>query len=392
MVKLSFPTSQYRSLPSPAGKGKVGFFFVPAGKMPPELREWRDVNPREVKTTSSVYRAIVTTLTEEPDRFAERNRGLTISATDVEYDEKRREVVLTMTDTALHGVIDGGHTLHAVLETQPTKNGDWSAEVFIKVMTGIASDQIAEIAGGLNSSQQVDLRSLENLKDHFSALRKVLTGQPYADNIAYKMNEDKEIDVREILYYLAVFDAGSYSDNAHPTNLFGRKEGLVRKFALENAGTEKSGDSFAILITKAPEILRLRDLLEQRMLQQENIGRYKAGRNERVRSRNNRKNRLYFIDEEVNGKISLGWIMPMLGAFRANVLWDKPKGTFSWKVIPETLLDSCFDGLFAGVLEIHERENARPEYVGRNATAWRMCYEKVKTAILEHELAAMRKS
>lgn len=388
MAKLRFSSSQYRALPNPSGAGKVGFFFARASSVPPDLGEWRDVNPREVKTTSQVYSGIVETLTDEPERFAERNRGLTISAAEVEFDDKRHEVIVTLQDRELHGVVDGGHTLHAVLEVQPEKNGDWPAEVFVKVITGVSVDQIAEIAGGLNTSQQVDLRSLSNLEGHFQSLKQVLKGESYEQKIAYKMNGEQPIDVREILYYLAVFDVSTYSGESHPTALFGRKEGIVRRFAEQARRSGK--DSFSILISKAPEILRLRDMIEKQTLAMPGIGRYKAGKNVRVKSETHKKNHLHFIDEKVSGKVSLGWLMPMLGAFRANVEWDSPSGSFSWKVPNDVLLKASIEGLFGTITDIHERENRRPEYVGRNAMAWRTCYDRVRTAILEHELAAIR--
>ena len=90
--------------------------------------------------------------------------------------------------------------LDAILEAQkqPPESG-WPAHVFIKVVVGVEPDQIAEIAGGLNTSQQVDLKSLENLRSHFDELRSVISGEPYADLVAYRMNEDRPIDVREPL-------------------------------------------------------------------------------------------------------------------------------------------------------------------------------------------------
>jgi hypothetical protein len=355
--------------------------------------DWREVNPREVNRGSSVYKSILRTLTDEPERFHERNRGITIVADDLSFDDKRQEVILHLKDSKAHGVVDGAHTLDAIIETQgqPPENG-WPAFVFIKAVTGIDADQIAEIAGGLNTSQQVDLKSLENLKDHFNQLRKVLRDESYADSIAYKMNEDKSVDVREILYYLAVFDCGEdgYDEKRHPVALFGRKEGIVRRFA-EQARDPKTGDSFHILISKAPEILRLRDMIEKRALES-NVGRYKVGRNARVRSESNRANQLTFLNEAVNGKIPLGWIMPMLAGFRANVRWDKPRGTFTWIVPIDELLDDCIEKLVLGIKEVHEQENSRPEYVGRNAIAWRMSYSTVSTAILEWELKKMRAS
>lgn len=389
MAKLRFSSTQFRALPSPSGTGKVGLFFARAASISPDLRDWRAVNPRDVKR-AALFKAIKETLVETPARFAERNRGLTISASEVEFDDKRREVIVTLEDFETHGLVDGGHTLEAILEAQADpdrEDEELTAEVFVKVMTGIAPDQITEIAGGLNTSQQVDLRSLANLDHLFDPLKKILDGEPYGNNIAYKMNEPKDIDVREVLYYLAVFDCDAYDDVRHPQSLFGRKEGIVRDFARQ---AEKGGGSFDKLITRAPDILKLRDKIEKRTLKIEGIGRYKADRKSKVKSPKHKKNPLHFLNDTVDGKVSLGWIMPMLGAFRANVIWGDPKGSFSWRVPIDELLDASIEGLVTGVMEIHDRENARPEYVGRNATAWRICYERVQNAILSNELKRMR--
>lgn len=386
MSTFRLPTKQFRALPSPNSSSKVGVFFTPTATLSRDLWDWREVNPREVNRHSSVYKGISGTLSQEPERFHERNRGITIVADDIAYDDKRQEVVLTLNDPKVHGVVDGAHTLSAILEVQSQINGGfWPAHVFLKIVTGVDVDQIAEIAGGLNTSQQVDLKSLENLREHFASLQMCLADQSYADQIAYKMNEDKPIDVREILYYLAVFDCDEYDERKHPVSLFGRKEGIVRRFA-EQAANKSESESFRILISRAPEILRLRDLIEEKALAQ-NVGRYKAGKNTRVRSDTNRENQLIFTGQKVNGKIPLGWIMPMLAAFRANVKWNSPKGSFSWIVPIDALLDSCIESLVLGILDVHESENSRPEYVGRNAIAWRMSYNTVSEAILKTRLA-----
>lgn len=390
MTALRFPTKQFRAIPSPTGTARVGVFFARAENVPRELWDWREVNPREVNRRSGVYRSIVQTLTQDPERFHERNRGLTIVADDLTYDDKRHEAVLHLGDTKLHGVVDGAHTLDAILEAQKQPpEGGWPAFVFMKVIVGIDADQIAEIAGGLNTSQQVDLKSLENLREHFDELQRVIAKQPYANQIAYKMNEDKSIDVREILYYLAVFDCSIYDEKKHPVALFGRKEGIVRRFA-EEAAHPDTEQSFHILISKAPEILRLRDLIEKKALELP-VGRFKVGRGTRVRSVSNRDNLLPFLNETVNGKIPLGWVMPLLAGFRANVQWDKPKGSFSWIVPIDDLLDMCIEQLVLGIKDVHEQENSRPEYVGRNAISWRMSYNTVSQAILEWRLKQPRR-
>ena len=390
MPELRLPAQQFRAMPAPNGVSRVGLFYCPASGVPEELANWREVNPREINARTATYNSIVSTLMEEPARFHERNRGVTIVAKDVAFDDKRHEVVITLEDPAQHGVVDGSHTLHAVLEGKKAPpEGGWPAYVFITVKTGLDPAEIAEVAGGLNTSQQVDLKSLENLRDHFSALQEAIAGQPYAEQIAYKMYEAKPIDVREILYYLAVFDCATYDGNRHPVALFGRKEGIVRQFARQ-AKAPSPQNPFEILTSKAADILRLRDVLEKRALGLR-IGHYKANKKARIRSESNRENFLYFLNEKVNGKIPIGWMMPMLAAFRANVQWDRPAGTFSWTVPIDELVDLSIERLVGGIVDVHEQENSRPEYVGRNALAWRMSYTTVSQAILEWQLKKERK-
>jgi hypothetical protein len=369
----------------------VGLFYTPASTFPRDLWDWREVNPREINKRSAVYKQISQTLTQYPDRFHERNRGITVVANDLAFDDKRKEVVLRLDNPKINGVVDGAHTLDAILEAQRQPPEKWPAFVFVKAITAVEADQIAEIAGGLNTSQQVDLKSLENLREHFAELQKVLAKETYANQIAYKMNEDKPIDVREILYYLAVFDRSEYDNDRHPVALFGRKEGIVREFADQAANKPGAGDSFRILISKAPEILRLRDLIEMKALALP-VGRYKAGKTTRIRSESNRENQMQFVGEKVNGKIPLGWIMPMLAGFRANVDWNKPSGSFSWIMPLDALVDGCIESLMLGVRDVHEQENSRPEYVGRNAIAWRMSYNRVAQSILEWQLRNARRA
>ena len=151
---------------------------------------------------------------------------------------RRKEVVVGISDMKAHGVVDGAHTLHAILDLQnnPIENQQL-ANVFLKVFVDVDPEQIAEIAGGLNTSQQVDLTSLENLRDHFSELQRVIADESYSEKIAYKMNEAKDVDVREILYYLAVFDCDEiHADEASCCTL--RSKGRHRS-AIRRASREK---------------------------------------------------------------------------------------------------------------------------------------------------------
>ena len=58
--------------------------------------------------------------------------------------------------------------------------------VFFEVFTGITSP--VELAAARNTSVQVDLKSIEELKNSFDVIKKVYSDLPFSHRIAYKMN------------------------------------------------------------------------------------------------------------------------------------------------------------------------------------------------------------
>jgi len=103
MISLRFPTQQFRSIPSPTGESRVGVFYCTASAVPGEL--WKlalRLNPREVNRRSGgLSRHFPDAHSGCRVRFHERNRGITIVAGGPAFDDKRREVVLELSDAQL---------------------------------------------------------------------------------------------------------------------------------------------------------------------------------------------------------------------------------------------------------------------------------------------------
>jgi hypothetical protein len=51
--------------------------------------EWREVNPRDPNTNTAVSKAIAETLKEVPKMFLYQNRGLTLIAESVSFDNQK---------------------------------------------------------------------------------------------------------------------------------------------------------------------------------------------------------------------------------------------------------------------------------------------------------------
>src|SRR5699024_5652595 len=77
------------------------------------------VNPREVKSTTKVYKKIENALSESTESFFVNNRGILISAKSVKVDGLNKILELDLgecDEQHKYGVLDGGHTYHAIVK------------------------------------------------------------------------------------------------------------------------------------------------------------------------------------------------------------------------------------------------------------------------------------
>ena len=91
--------------------------------------------------------------------------------------------------------MNGAHTNEIIQESKA--DGDCPDGQFIKVeiLTGIPPEWISDLAGGLNTSVQVDPASIMNLDGKFEWVKDELKGTPYEHRIPYMQNEDHEFHV-----------------------------------------------------------------------------------------------------------------------------------------------------------------------------------------------------
>ena len=112
-------------------------------------------------------------------------------------------MILWLDDPEVHGNIDGGHTLRAILDAKSKNTLSADRYVFMEIIVGL--DSPVELAAARNTSVQVDLKSIAELENSFEVIKDAFKDLPFADRIQYKMNEHyndsniSEIDVREII-------------------------------------------------------------------------------------------------------------------------------------------------------------------------------------------------
>lgn len=390
-TKITMPVRSFRRIENPFEKDGKRMYLavVKACDLASEFEEWREINPRDPKTTSGVAQKIASTLREDPESFFFKNRGITLLVKNATFDNESNGLAVELTDRSIHGLLDGGHTFAVIREafdslTEEEKAASIMNEAYVKleILEGFPSrSEAVEIVGARNTSTQVKDQSLDNLLQRFDTIKQVLGKKPYADRIAYKEiefndeGEKKDIDIKEILSYLVCFDREGFDDKIHPVIAYSGKASVLKH-------VDNNHDRLQKYITILPDILEMRDYIYEKMPEAWNRQGGKFGRIESV-GRYNKPVALPFSGQKTEYSIPSAFIYPVLAAFRSLVQIEDEE--CSWIIPP------------AEFFEKHQQEIIRrlvdqalvfrnPTKLGKEKTVWQTCYDYVAMEVLKSQL------
>ena len=159
MPKFQMHAREFKKMLDPNRKpdGHIKYVcYLESQTIPQELKEWTKTNPRDQKMTTDVAKTIVTSL-QENDDFHELNRGIVFSVESISFDTRTEMLTVELTNSDIHGNIDGGHTLHAIFDARNDENTSLDQRyVFAEFFVGLLSP--VELAAARNTSVQVDLK------------------------------------------------------------------------------------------------------------------------------------------------------------------------------------------------------------------------------------------
>lgn len=230
----------------------------------------KETNPRDIKLTTSVAKQIERSLNDN-DLFHVLNRGILISAKYIKWANKTKTITIdfgSSVDSDLYGVVDGGHT-YQIIQNFIKGNSSFHGKryVSIEIFTGIGNSNqqsisIADFASARNNSVPVDQKSLAELEHKFELIKKSIQGQPYASKIGYRQNSSSEVDIREIIALMTVFDAEKYKPTDienQPVKAYSQKESCLKDYLNQIEDEKIYGNSYKKLSSVLPQILELSD-------------------------------------------------------------------------------------------------------------------------------------
>ena len=388
---FKFKVSALRTLASPYRKGDqdestyetIYYLLVNMKDLPSDIP--LDVNPREPKMTTNVAKGLLNAVKEPETDFYINNRGIVISAKALSFNSSDSEVTIDLGDQDnadgdkyLYGILDGGHTYTAIMKKRNEIPKGYDKYVRVEVITNVQN--ITRLSDARNTSLQVSDIALFNLDDNFSDIKKAISNETYKDKIAYKDNENKPINVSELLRLLFAFDIDKYPDDTSaPVQSYSAKTSVFKRYkqAFES-------NFYQSLIGELPKLVALYDKIESEI--PDKFYKYKIAQGGshpnfgNVRGIETITGTAYtqYLNTQMSHSISTGYIYPILGAFRSLLQYDEITQKTNWLFDPLDLWDEVGTSLVQNTFETY----TNPQLAGKDKQLWLSNYRIVETQSL----------
>lgn len=362
-----------RRIPDPNFKDAHGLerhiFVVPVHNMPKGIP--LDPNARRPKTSKRVYQKVEASLFDrdcEPGTFHLKNKGITIVAQAVNATSKDTyEIVMV---NGLHGIVDGGHTYTLITEAQASADLPTAQYVAVEVRVGVPELWIPDIAGGLNTSVQVQDMSLDNLAGAFQWIKDDLKGAPYFAKIAWSENDPGEYDARDIVSLLSMFNIELHPNEGdeHPVYGYEKKSVALKSFEDKTA-------SYKRMRPILKDILRMHDIIRRDYYFIWN-GQVEGGKAGHLAFSEKKSKGVWefpFTGQKAEYRMVNGALYPILAAFRWFVTQDPLSGEIRWRDGFDAVLKAWEDDAVTLLKSTHEMSNQlgrNPQSVGKSRPHW----------------------
>ena len=348
-----------------------------------------DPNARTPNPNRRVYREVKESLYNrspgEPDTFHLKNKGITIVAQSV--DKVGQEEFDVHVRQGVHGIVDGGHTYTLISDALGDTDLPPDQFVNVEIRVGVPDSWITEIAGGLNTSVQVQDMSLDNLAGKFDWLKDMLQDEPYFGKIAWSENDRGEFDARDIISFLMAFNIELYpnDEDEHPVHAYEKKSIALKEF-------ERKPGSFERMRPIIKEVLALHDYirLESRDLWNNHVGSRAAGL-AFMETRDRQPFDFPFIGKQSKVRVMNGALFPMLAAFRWYVQRDPETDEMAWNGGFENVLGawrSVGPELLKATHQASNELGRNPNAIGKSRNHW----ANLHTRVAKHDLMAQRQA
>ena len=402
--EINFKVKEIRTIKSPSGKDITSYIvMVNFHNLPSNLS--LDANPRKPKMTTNVAKAIIKAVESTDDNlFDINNRGIVITAKSFRFNSNNSTVTIDMgNDTGKYGILDGGHTYKAIIEhrenyfhnieqLEEDSNREFdprSLEKFVKLEIIVGSDvDIVSLANARNTSTQVSDIALYNLDDQFDFIKEAISNEKYANKVAYKdFDIDKSINISDILRLMFMMNIKRFpNEDSVPVQAYSAKASVFKDFKKEIDAN--SNNIYTKLAPMIPQFISLYEKIDKTLPDKYQEYKNKENQNSKfggLRGVTTGNFHTLYSESSKNYDISIGYIYPIFGAFRA--LLQEENNKLVWKNDPFKLWEKVGYQLVQNTVEADKT----PQAIGKKKNLWQSNYRIIDSAEKDLELDELKR-
>lgn len=400
-----FRVHEMKTLADPTGQVDRREVVVPLDQYPYDFG--LGPNPREPVLTSPVSKKIGATLEENGSNFHLLNRGITIVAKSVEFDNKTSRMRLVLAEDeeekGFFGILDGGNTNARINkwreELAEEKAKEELAKRFVNAQilipelhgASVPSPEMMNLLNDIkearNTSVQVKEKSIADSRHHFDLLKTVLQDESYFSEVQWHEGQRGSIDAQTIVILLMMYYP-RFCDEAEgrePSNAYGHKDRCLDAY-LKYA--EEEPDKLEAWIRLVPQMLEFFDKLQVTLPEhyEGRFGRIKEVQifDERRFERGNKKYRKtaarsQFFAREMKYSYPNGWLYPIYAAFRVLTGLSADGKSAVWKKDPLAFWEKNGDE----ICKRYEPHLTAVGYDTKKVATNLICYQAMRQAVTD---------
>jgi hypothetical protein len=320
-----------------------------------------NANVRPASERKKPFKDMVETVENDPTSFHLKNRGIVYRCEKFEFDNAKTLLRITVPDISPEqyddlengdpkfGIADGGHTYEVIRQTIARKNElmereGWT-EPFVRVhfLAGSSDEvELEQVVEALNVSSQVQQFTLDEYQNKFDELKEALKKAGFDVNlVAFRENEEKEWDVREIIQRMACFLKDRWK-STQPANMYKSKGKALDLFT-----NEATRDEFRKLYDVVADVITLPEFVQAQFSQGDSLKGRRFGKLKAVKTLKVPKVRPgtpYQTEHEMDLAASL----PIAAAFRE--LLELKGDRYVWRVDYKKVFPIAADELYKALL------------------------------------------
>ncbi len=390
----------------------------------PTLAEWAgrtmpdNVNPRSHDPQclrSPVARDIERTLLDQPEDFFLANRGSTIIAEAVNFNDKTGNMELLINDPENQGLADGATTDAVIAKVQTAlarevlerKDASFTellsldnrskipealrdARIHLEIFVGMDDRaRLANLVQGRNTSRQVKGWSMADFKGQFEWIKEIIEAEDsqFRGKVGYEENAGRDISVLNVLALLTLFHPEfdeKDSTGAAKAPVVAYVSGGRMDARLSDEELLKGYKSLAPVLL---DILKLHDhvALNFGVVYEKAFGKKsKLSRRQGVKSYlvGEEKYELPLTGAKADYELPNGYVFPILAAMRA-LLSKRGTGKVHWRMSPFEFFDKRGKVLVSELMDQVEAAGGVPNEVGKRKLAYTALHASAKVELAE---------